>query len=148
MVGSADITAGLLGKGNLSATLQGDSTITAGANLASNMTCVLQGDSLVTASPSAKGNLSATLDAGERPSAFDIAQEIWQSKKSVYNAPGTMGNALNSAGSSGDPWSTDLSTYPPGTAGYIVYSLDPQVLAEAIMTDPRLLTVAKFLGLK
>lgn len=93
-------------------------------------------------------NMSARIDAGARPSAFDIAQEVWQSQKTAYNAPGTMGNALNSAGTAGDPWTADLSIYPPGSAGYILYSLDPQQLANAILTDPRLLTVAKFLGLK
>ena len=47
--------------------------------------------------------MGATLDAGARPSAFDIAQEIWQSQAANYNAAGTMGEKLNGAGSAGDP---------------------------------------------
>ena len=90
----------------------------------------------------------ATIDAGARPSAFDIAQEVWQAKKAGYPDPLTMGGALNAAGSAGDPWGTDVSTYPPGTAGHILANMSSAEIAQAIMSDPRLLTVAKFLGLK
>jgi hypothetical protein len=50
--------------------------------------------------------MSATLDAGARPSAFDIAQEVWQAQATSYNAAGTMGEKLNDAGSAGNPWTT------------------------------------------
>lgn len=46
----------------------------------------------------------ATMDAGARPSAYDIAQEIWQARASQYNSTGTMGNKVNESGSSGNPW--------------------------------------------
>ena len=55
----------------------------------------------MTANMKAALKARATLDAGARPSAFDIAQEVWQSQKTSYNASGTMGNALNAAGSGG-----------------------------------------------
>jgi hypothetical protein len=43
----------------------------------------------------------ATLDAGARPSAFDIAQEIWNAKATQYVSTGTMGQKLNNAASGG-----------------------------------------------
>ena len=132
----------------MAATVSGEGTLIPDAELGLNMRASLQGLGSLSGDARTILSMSAKIDAGARPSAFDIAQEVWQGKKEIYNSPGTMGNAVNAAGTAGDPWSTDLSTYPPGTAGYIVYSLDPQTLANAILTDPRLLTVAKFLGLK
>lgn len=49
--------------------------------------------------------------------ASQVADAVWNSVSSSYNAAGTTGNKLNSAGSSGDPWSVDISAYPSGTAG-------------------------------
>lgn len=48
--------------------------------------------------------LRAVIDAGARPSAFDIAQEVWGGLAVDYNGENTMGRKLNSAASSGDPW--------------------------------------------
>lgn len=81
------------------------------------------GDAFLVAAPRRTCRFSLTVDVGATPSAFDIAQAIWNSPKSSYNAPGTMGNAVNSAGTAGDP-------------------------VEALLTDSRMLTVPKFLGLK
>lgn len=81
------------------------------------------GNSFILAAPKRTCRFSLVVDVGAVPSAFDIAQAIWNSLKVSYNAPGTMGNAVNSAGTASDP-------------------------TEAIMTDPRMLTVPKFLGLK
>jgi hypothetical protein len=78
-----------------------------------------------------------------------IVNGVWNAIAANYNDPGTTGNKLNSASAAGDPWTADLpGSYPEGTAGYILGTLDAEALADAIMTDPRLLTVAKFLGLK
>lgn len=101
MTGSADLVAGLGAIGNMAATLTGDSDFTANANVAANMVCTMIGEGDMVANLSAIGNMTATLDAGERPSAFDIAQEIWNSQKTSYNSAGTMGNALNNASSGG-----------------------------------------------
>ncbi len=45
---------------------------------------------------------------------------VWNAVAANYNATGSMGEKLNAAGTAGDPWTTDLSTYTtPGTAGKI-----------------------------
>jgi len=135
---------------SMSATVSGEGFLTPDAEVGKTLGATVTGVGNLSVDARNIVRLEAVIDAGARPSAFDIAQEVWQSQKSVYNAPGTMGNAVNSAGSSGDPWSTDLDagSYPPGSAGYYLKQMSAQELADAIMNDPRFLTVAKFLGLK
>lgn len=49
-----------------------------------------------------------------------VADAVWNAIASNYLTAGSTGAKLNAAGSAGDPWSTDLSTYnTAGTAGYI-----------------------------
>lgn len=134
----------------MSATVSGEGTLTPNAEVGKTMGATVVGVGNLSGDARNIVSMAATVDAGARPSAFDIAQEVWQGQKSQYNAPGTMGNAVNSAGSSGDPWSTDLDagSYPVGSAGYYLKQMSAQELADAIMNDPRFLTVAKFLGLK
>ena len=82
----------------------------------------------------ATGNISSTVDIIAKPSAFDIAQEIWNAQTTGYTSTGTMGKALNDAGAAGNPWSADLSTNnSSGTFGWLIQ---------------KLLTVTKFLALK
>ena len=135
---------------SLTAEIVGEGTLEPDAEVGKTLGAELVGSGTLLADARILASMSATVDAGARPSAFDIAQEVWQGQKASYNTPGTMGNAVNSAGSSGDPWSTDLDSgsYPPGTAGYYLKQMSAEELANAIMTDPRFLTVAKFLGLK
>ena len=134
----------------LGAILQGEGTLQPDAEVGKTLGASLQGTGSFSGDARMVAMLSASIDAGARPSAFDIAQEVWQGSKAAYNTPGTMGNAVNSAGSAGDPWSTDLDSgsYPAGSAGYYLKQMSAEELANAIMTDPRFLTVAKFLGLK
>lgn len=63
-----------------------------------------------------------------------IAAEVWDTVLADHQVIGSTGKALNDAGSAGNPWSADLaSNNSVGTFGYLVQ---------------KLLTVAKFLGLK
>lgn len=63
-----------------------------------------------------------------------LANAVWQSTSVSQNDPGTMGKLLNDASAAGNPWSADTTTNNvSGTFGALVQ---------------RLLTVAKFLGLK
>lgn len=53
--------------------------------------------------------------------AADIADAVWNESIADHLGAGTTGNALNAAGSAGDPWSTLLpGEYGAGTAGKIV----------------------------
>jgi len=55
------------------------------------------------------------------PAASAVADAVWDEAISGHLAAGTTGNALNAAGSAGDPWSTPLpGAYGAGTAGYII----------------------------
>lgn len=89
---------------NMTATLSGVGTLNPGINAAYNMYLTMIGEGNLTLDLKAKAWMWATLDAGARPSAFDIAQEIWQAQASQYNSNGTMGNKVNESGSSGNPW--------------------------------------------
>ncbi len=63
-----------------------------------------------------------------------LADAVWSAPSVDNNSPGTMGELLNDAGAAGNPWSADLaSNNTDGTFGGFVQ---------------KLLTVAKFLGLK
>lgn len=47
------------------------------------------------------------------------ADAIWNATATSYNTAGTMGNKLNSAASSGDPWTTAIpGAYAVGSAGH------------------------------
>lgn len=63
-----------------------------------------------------------------------LANAVWDTVLSEHVDSGTTGAALSDAGGAGNPWSADISTNnDPGTFGALVQ---------------KLLTVAKFLGLK
>jgi hypothetical protein len=51
------------------------------------------------------------------------AADVWDVTLSEHLSAGTTGNALNAAGSAGDPWATALpGAYGAGSAGYIIGS--------------------------
>lgn len=51
----------------------------------------------MTAAIRAVGNASASFDILSRPSAFDIAQEVWNAQKAAFAGAGTMGAAQSEA---------------------------------------------------
>lgn len=107
------------------------------------------GSTVATLVSYATGQLQGSITPFTELSPEGLATAVWSAIAAENNTAGTMGNKVNSAASAGDPWTTELpGTYPAGSAGYILGSVDAETLADAILTDPRLLTVAKFLGLK
>ncbi len=89
-------------------------------------------------SPSSSLTAIANMEAeggGPTPlSPEGLAQAVWEAQIALYSSPGTTGEALNNAGSAGNPWdSLTSANNDPGTFGELVQ---------------KLLTVAKFLGLK
>lgn len=71
----------------------------------------------------------------------EIADAVWDEALSGHLTAGSTGNALNAAGSAGDPWSTSLpGAYGAGSAGYIIgNTLDAAIstrLASASYTAP------------
>jgi len=108
----------------LACDMLGEGTMVANASGAITMYCNMLGEGSFSGTPRVLENMTCTMDAGVRPSAFDIAQEIWQSQATAYNAPGTMGEKVNAAGAAGDPWGVPLpGSYVAGSAGYILTSI-------------------------
>lgn len=72
-----DLDADLIGLANAEASFAVDLDMTADANARINTTASFAIDVDVTAALRATGNMSATFDLVGRPSAVDIAQEVW-----------------------------------------------------------------------
>lgn len=67
---------------------------------------------------SANGITNTSLSSG---ALTDIAGAVWDADLSLYQDPGTTGEALGVAGTGGDPWQTLLpGAYTAGMAGYIM----------------------------
>lgn len=98
------------------------------------------------------GFIGATLNIGFKPSAFDIAQEVWGAIASLNNVIGTMGELLNSGGGGGGGggptasaiatavWDRLLSGHTtPGSAGKALADSgggsSPSVIASAVRTE-------------
>jgi hypothetical protein len=83
------------------------------------------------------GRLDLILDAASAPSAATVADAVWDEVLSGHLTAGTTGNALNAAGSAGDPWSTALpGAYGAGTAGLIIgTNLNATVSSRASQTS-------------
>jgi len=120
------------------------------ASLQANGTMAITSDALCGAifsvTANANGQVTGSLDmsalahlqaeaGGPTPlSPEGLADAVWNSNTADYTVSGTMGRAVQDAGSAGNPWSADLSANnTPGTFGWFIQ---------------KLLTVAKFLGLK
>ena len=59
------------------------------------------------------------------PTVAQIADGVWDEPIATHLGVGSTGEALNSAGSSGDPWTTQLpGTYGAGSAGNIIGNLN------------------------
>ena len=103
-VGEQFTSLGLNGVGNMATTMTGEGSTTFTGQRGATLAVTMQGSGGMAVQARGIGSMSIVMDAGARPSAFDIAQEIWQSNASAYNATGTMGQKLNGAGSAGNPW--------------------------------------------
>jgi hypothetical protein len=101
MIGSSSVVGSAIGLGTLAATITGVGTLTPDSEMGATLGATITGTGTITCASQGVGSLRAVIDAGARPSAFDISQEIWNSQKTAYNTPGTMGNALNNASSGG-----------------------------------------------
>lgn len=137
--GSGAITSAMSLISSMTATLAGSGTLTGDMKLTIAMAASLAGSGNISASMSMliplvaslsgtgtlTGNLKGNADMAAHiyvnsgtATTQELVAAIWSAIASDYNESGTMGNKLNGAGSAGDPWTTDLSSYTtPGTAG-------------------------------
>lgn len=125
--------AALIAVSSLASALSGSGSIT-NANLSATvpLAASLAGSSTLSPSLKGYGSLSASIQIGQATGLS--ASDVWNYDISAINTAGTAGDALNNASSAGNPWSAELvDNNDPGTFGAFVQ---------------KLLTVAKFLGLK
>lgn len=75
------------------------------------------------------GSASVLLQGATAPSAADVADAVWNETLADHIGAGSTGNALNAAGSSGDPWATALpGSYGAGTAGLLLGTTIPNAI--------------------
>lgn len=91
----------LTGIGNMAATADVEFSMTAFGNVLGNIYAGISFAVDMTGDLKAQGNIAANIDWAARPSAFDIAQEVWNAQATAFNTAGTMGKKLNDAGSGG-----------------------------------------------
>lgn len=93
----AFLTADVRGQGNMAATMAAETDFIANANVLSNGYATFATVTDMFANLGGQGNISAKMDILARPSAFDIAQEVWNSQTTAYAGVGTLGKAVDSA---------------------------------------------------
>lgn len=118
---------------NMTATLSGVGTLNPGINAAYNMYCTMIGEGNLTPDLKAKAWMWATLDAGSRPSAFDIVQEVLNAQSSQYNNVNTIGEKINSSGSSGNPWTEVIESGL--NAGDVMKIIAAVLAGKTLITD-------------
>jgi len=75
------------------------------------------------------GSASVLLQGATAPSAADVADAVWNETLADHLGAGSTGNALNAAGSAGDPWATALpGAYGAGTAGLLLGTTIPAAI--------------------
>lgn len=131
--GSSNFLATISSIANMVATLSGVGTLNPGINVAYNMYCTMIGEGNLTPDLKAKAWMWATMDAGARPSAFDIVQEILNAQSSQYNNPNTIGEKINNSGSSGNPWTEVIESGL--TAGEVMKIIASVLAGKTIITD-------------
>lgn len=93
----AGLIAAATGLGQMSATVQAEADMIAEANVGLNGYATFEGEADMIAAASAIGSMAANMDLLARPSANDIAQEVWNAKTAAFLGAGTMGKKLTDA---------------------------------------------------
>ena len=120
---------------------------TAGALNGAGVTITMSLTPVATATASASA--SATISGqGEAVTPETVANAVWEAFSVSHDNPGTMGEAMNAAGSAADPWLTVLpGAYLAGTAGQIIGSLESNINTHtdsAVATQQSLLELSSF----
>jgi len=122
LAGVGSLTGSMVGTIQMAAELAGSGDLTGSLGMLSGMFATLEGSGVLTSD--LKGKLSMAADIYVNQSEATVQQivdAVWNALAAEYNLTGTMGEAMNGAGSAGNPWITDLSAYnTPDTAGKIL----------------------------
>lgn len=129
-VANANMSSAAAMSGSSSCAITGDLSLGGIIPVGASASCVISGDVTMTA----LAFMIAEAGGPTELSPQGLANAVWDTVLAEHVDAGTTGAALADAGGAGNPWSADLATNnTPGTFGSFVQ---------------KLLTVAKFLGLK
>lgn len=93
----AGLVATATGLGQMAALVLAEAEMTAEGNVGLNGYATFEGEADMVAAASAIGSMAADMDLLARPSANDIAQEVWNAKTAAFLGAGTMGKKLTDA---------------------------------------------------
>ena len=106
---------------NMSASLAASGDLVGSLTALGKMIASMEATGSMSPTMNATANMEADITPFTELSPESLAAAVWNAAASSFNASGTMGNKLNGAGSAGDPWTTDLSSYTTaGTAGALM----------------------------
>lgn len=106
---------------NMSASLAASGDLAGSLTALGKMIAAINAEATMSPTMNATANMEADITPFTELSPESLAAAVWNAAAASFNASGTMGNKLNGAGSAGDPWTTDLSSYTtPGTAGALM----------------------------
>jgi hypothetical protein len=125
------LTGNVVGKLELIAALAGSADLTAGIGAIAHASADIEGTGNMSATVRATGELTADIQPFTELSPESLARAVWTLQQAGFTDPGTFGANLDAP----------ISTIGGG-------SITEEGIAEVLMTDPRFLSVAKFLGLK
>lgn len=135
MDGSGSLTASIQGRIAMEASFTGSGDLTASMSGIANMLIDMLGQGDLDATISAYGNMTLDITVtGTGLTIENVAAAVWNASRAQFTESGTMGEALNDAGSAGNPW-----------AALLVDNNDPGTFGERVQ---KLLTMSKFIGLK
>lgn len=100
--GVAEMDAALTAIGNMAGVMDGEFEMTAEGNVGLNGYATFAGEFDMVGGITAIGSMSANMDLIARPSANDIAQEVWSVQSGAFLAPGTTGKKLADAKAAAD----------------------------------------------
>ena len=92
-----DLDAAVSATGNMSAAAEGEFDMIAEANVGLNGYASMDGEFDMIGDASGIGSMAANMDLLARPSANDIAQEVWNSKSIAFQGTGTLGKSVSNA---------------------------------------------------
>lgn len=137
--GSGSLSASLGILTNMAGSLSGSGSLTANLSALVGLSSNLSGSGSISADLKGTGAMSAAITIGgtgylSNDDVSRLSSAVWEEATADHSTAGTTGKALQDAGSAGNPWSALIaSNNTPDTFGWFVQ---------------KLLTVAKFLGLK
>lgn len=139
LIGSGTLSADGVAVASMIAALAGAGEVSAALGALADLVADLTGTGTLAAAQTAIGNIGADIESCSGLTAGAVADAVWEALASAHTTLGTMGAALNAAGTAADPWGTLLpGAYGAGTAGEIVGNLPSaiEIATQLLDGDP------------